>query len=242
MRYVSIKRSRPFADGRETARAFLCEKDRKMEECTSIRHVSSRQPVVITGAHHSGKSYVLNRLHADAARLWAKRQASPLLLSASAPVASWTDGEHLAAWWKERAGEPQEGEERVTWSRLKPHEKQRLLPIYLEEKKAVLFIDDAHLFTNGSNKGKLAQKCLRAAGVWVIAAADEGRLFPGLRQDVLRRKPQYIRLDSDVAYDATPVVIWLFITLAVGMGYWELAMVLGGMRMFAGGKRAAKQS
>ena len=66
MRYVSIKRSRPFADGRETARAFLCEKDRKMEECTSIRHVSSRQPVVITGAHHSGKSYVLNRLHADA--------------------------------------------------------------------------------------------------------------------------------------------------------------------------------
>jgi hypothetical protein len=242
MRFVSIKKARPLKDGRETARAFLCEKDRKLAECTSVRHISSRKPVLITGAHHSGKSYVLGRLHADAGRLWSSREAAPLLLSASASVSAWTDGPHLSRWWKERAGNPDDGDERVTWSKLKPHEKQGALPLYLKETKAVLFLDDAHLLTNGSNKGKLAQKCIRAAGVFVLAAADEGRLFPGLREDVLKRKPQYIRLDSDVAYDATPVIIWILVTIAFGLGWWEAGAALGSLRLLGSGKRATRQA
>jgi hypothetical protein len=242
MRFVSIKKSRPLRDGRETARAFLCEKDRKLEECTSIRHISSKRHVLITGAHHSGKSYVLNRLHADAARLWSSRQATPLYLSASAAVASWTHGSHLARWWRERESGFEDGEEKPQWSKLSPYEKQRALPLYIRETRAVLFLDDAHLLTNGSNKGKLAQKCIRAAGVFVLAAADEGRLFPGLREDVLKQKPQFIRLDSDVAYDATPIVMWVLITIAFGMGYWELAMALGGLRLLGSGKRATRQA
>lgn len=242
MRFVSIKKARPLKDGRETARAFLCEKDRKLAECTSVRHISSKRHVLITGAHHSGKSYVLNRLHADAARLWSSRTATPLYLSASASVQSWTHGSHLARWWRERESGLEEGEEKPQWSKLSPHEKQLALPLYLRETKAVLFLDDAHLLTNGSNKGKLAQKCIRAAGVWVMAAADEGRLFPGLREDVRKQKPQFIRLDSDVAYDATPIVIWLMVAIAISIGSWELAMALGGLRMLASGKRATRQA
>jgi hypothetical protein len=63
-----------------------------------------------------------------------------------------------------------------------------------------------------------------------------------LRQDVLHVEPQIFRLDSEVAYDATAILMWLFILIAAGLGAYELAAVLGGLKMLSGGSRATKQN
>lgn len=240
MHFLAIrKRARTRQDGQEWAQATVINKTRKFGAVLSEKTISVKKPILITGAHASGKSRWLNRLHKEAPRIWATRaKAVPLHLAASNALAEWTDGKHLELWWAGR----NDPDETRHWSKLKPHEKYRALPLYLQETKAVLFVDDAHTLTTNSKKGKIVQECVRAAEIWVMAAADEGRLFPGLRQDVIHSSPQIFRLDSDVAYDATPMFMWLLIAMAMAMGSWELAMALGGLKMLGSGRRATKQN
>jgi hypothetical protein len=216
----------------------VVDKSRKYGEVQHQRQILTKKPVLITGAHASGKSYWLDRLRKDADRIWASRShAEPLYLSAIWPVSDWTEGKHLEAWWADRS--QQTGEDRH-WKKLSAGERQRALPLYLAETGAVLFIDDAHKLT--AKKLEIAKLCVRSAKVFVMAAAEEGRLAPGLRKEVLALEPQIIHLDTDVAYDATPVFMWLMILLALATGSYELAAVMGGLKMFAGGRRAAKQA
>ena len=237
MLYLTFKnRRRPRRDGREWVQAFVVRKTQKFGRVLSEQSLSTRRPVLITGAHHAGKSYWLERLRTNAEKVWPKRAATvPLHLAASRPLSAWTDVHHLAVWWAARCGE--DGRE---WMKLKAWERADALPLYLQESGAVLFVDDAHQLSG--RKLKVAQECIRAAPVWVAAAADEGRLAPGLRTDVLEAEPQIFRLDSEVAYDATPILMWLLIAVAITMGSWELAMALGGLKMLGSGRRAARQA
>jgi hypothetical protein len=238
MRFLTIKKhQRKRKDGKEHAQAFVVEKNRKFGEVIEQKGISTKTPVLITGAHASGKSYWLDRLHKDAARVWVKRSdATPLYLSAIRPLTAWTDSKALELWWAIRDNPDEERH----WSKLKAHERTDALPLYLKETKAVLFVDDAHNLSG--RKLKICQDCVRAAGVWVMTASDEGRLAPSLRKDVLHVEPQIFRLDTDVAYDATTVIMWVMIAIATGMGFYELAIILGGLKMLTGGSRASKQN
>jgi hypothetical protein len=237
MQFLKIKRQNRVAkDGKPRAKAIVVQKDRKYGNVIEEHQIKTRQSVLITGAHSSGKSYWLDRLHKDYARIWAKRsEHKPVYLSALLPLTAWTDGKHFELWWALRFNPDEERH----WSKLKAHERLDALPLYLEETEALLFVDDAHNL-NG-RKLKLVQSCVRSAGIFVIAASEEGRLSPSLRQDVLHVEPQIFRLDSEVAYDATAILMWLFILIAAGLGAYELAAVLGGLKMLSGGSRATKQ-
>ncbi|SMF95680.1 hypothetical protein SAMN02949497_3054 [Methylomagnum ishizawai] len=237
MQFLAIKKHyRKRADGREHAQALYVRKNRKFGEVLEQRHISTKRPVLITGAHASGKSYWLDRLRKDAARVWASRAAEPLHLAAVRPLSAWTDTRQLELWWASRKNSDDDRH----WSRLKAWERVDMLPEYLRETGAVLFVDDAHNLSG--RKLKLVQDCVRAAGVWVMTAADEGRIAPGLRKDVLAAEPQTFRLGSEVAYDATPMLMWILIMAAMMAGSWELAAVLGGLKMLGSGRRAAKQN
>lgn len=238
MRFLTIKKQgRVAKDGKPRAQAYVVQKNRKFGEVIEQTGIKTRQPVLITGAHASGKSYWLDRLHKDHARIWASRSdAKPIHLSAIRPLSAWTDGKHLELWWAMRDNPDEERH----WSKLKAHERTDALPLYLKETKAVLFVDDAHNLSG--RKLKICQDCVRAAGVWVMTAADEGRLAPSLRKDVLHAEPQIFRLDTDVAYDATTIIMWVMIAIATGMGFYELAIILGGLKMLTGGNRATKQN
>lgn len=237
MQFLTIKKhQRQRKDGKEHAQAFVIKKNRKFGEVVEQKAISTKKSVLITGAHASGKSYWLDRLHKDYARVWASRSdAVPIHLSSIRPIGAWADGKHLELWWAMRDN-PDEDRH---WKKLKPHERLDALPLYLKETKALLFVDDAHNM-NG-RKMKLVQDCVRSASVWVMTAADEGRIAPSLRKDVLHAEPQIFRLDTEVAYDATAVLMWLAILVAAGFGAYELAAVLGGLKMLAGGQRASKQ-
>jgi adenosyl cobinamide kinase/adenosyl cobinamide phosphate guanylyltransferase len=237
MQFLAIKKhQRPRKDGRPHAQAFVIKKNRKFGDVLEQKGISTKKPVLITGAHASGKSYWLDRLHKDAARVWAQIDAQPLYLSAVRPLSAWTDTKFLEIWWAARDNPDDDRH----WTKLKAWERVDRLPLYLKETGAVLFIDDAHNLSG--RKLKLTQDCVRAAKIWVMAAADEGRIAPGLRKDVLALEPQTFRLDSEVAYDATSIIMWLLMLACLMGGAYEVAAVLGGLKMLAGGSRATKQS
>lgn len=237
MKYLTIKTSTSATrkNGREVAQAFYVHKSKKFGKVISQQCVSIRKPILIVGAHSSGKTRWLDRLRADAHRLWNRREAEPLYLSATRPLSAWTDVKHLELWWAGR-----ESEDVRHWTKLKAWERVDALPLYLEESGAVLFVDDAHAIAG--RKLKILELCVRSADVFVMAAEDENRLAQSVRMDVLRRDPQIFRLSSEVAYDATSLILWGFIAAAALAQAWALVMVLGGLKLLGSGKRATKQT
>jgi len=104
----------------------------------------------------------------------------------------------------------------------------------------VLILDDAHKLAG--RKLDLAIQLARAAGILVTGTFAENSLPMSLRLLVDSRQPQRINLTSEAAYDVTAMGIWLVIIIALGAGWWQLAAVMGGMKVLAGGRRAARQT
>jgi hypothetical protein len=238
MRYLTIKTqsSATRKNGREVAQAYYVHKNRKFGQVIEQQTISVKKPILVTGANSSGKTRWLDRLHEAAPKIWNQREATPLYISAAKPLSAWTDVKHLELWWAVRDNP----DEQRHWSKLKAWERTDALPIYLKETGAVLFVDDAHLITG--RKLKILEECVRAAGVFVMGAEDEGRLGQTVRRDVIRREPQIFRLSTDVAYDATPLLMWFLIAIAAVMQFWILVAVLGGLKLLGSGKRATKQT
>jgi hypothetical protein len=197
---------------------------------------------LVTGAHDSGKTRWLTRLHEQASEIWgAKNKYPPLFLDTISPLSAWVDSPTLASWWDQQQQLEQiqaPNTARKPWKQLKQHERAEALPLYCEDTKALLFIDDAHKLSG--RKLQLARECLLASRLFVISASEEQRIPPNLRNVVLRREPQIFRLDSDVAYDATKVLLWSIIALCIMAGAWEAALILGGLQALGTGRRAAR--
>lgn len=242
MLFLGIKtQKRQRKDGKEWAQALAILKTRRMGEVIEQKMISVKKPVLIVGLHASGKSRWIRRLYNDSERIWATRSKHlPLYLSYSDPLAEWVSGKQLDCWWGGR--KDNDPDDTRHWKQLKPYEKYRLLPEYLRETGAVLFIEDANKFTDNSKKGRLLQECVRASHVWVMTASDEARLFPGLRKDVLAANPQIFRLKTDSSYDATSTFIWLMVFLSMALGSWEIAAVLTGLKVLGNGQRALRQA
>ena len=244
MHYLRLRvGSRQRANGTPYAVPMVITKTRKYGEEIDRELISRKRCVLIVGAHDAGKTRWLKRLHEAATAIWgAKTQAPPLFLGALRPLGGWYDAPHLADWWdaqakveeKTREADPQAPEPRRPWAKLRHWERAEALPDYLSRTGAVLFIDDAH-------KLQIARECALAARLWVVSASEEGRIGPSLRNVLLRRDPQLIRLDSEVAYDATAIVLWLLIAVCIGLGAWEIAAALGGLKSLGSGRRAARQ-
>jgi hypothetical protein len=226
------------ADGSPYAVPIWVAKTRKYGQMVSEECVSRTRCVLVVGAHDSGKSRVLGRLHEHAEAIYSARSNAPALwLSALRPLAGWVEFDHLAAWWETLPAA--EGSEKIPWDKLPLWARAEHLPNYLQDTGAVLFIDDAHKLSG--RKLQIARECALTARLWVASASQENRIAPNLRSVMLRRDPQTFRLDSEVAYDATTIVMWIMIALSVGMGAWEIAVVLGGLKMLGSGRRAARQ-
>ena len=127
---------------------------------------------------------------------------------------------------------------RQPWKTLKTHQRSELLPDYCKDTGAVLLLDDAHKLTG--RKLQIARQCVLAARLFVLTASEEQRIPPSLRSVVMRRDPQIFRLDSDVAYVATALLMWFFIVVCLAAGWWEVGAVLGGLKLLGTGRRSAR--
>jgi hypothetical protein len=251
--FLRIKKGkkRQRADGSAWAEATVIERSRKFGPVLHEDWISVKHPLLITGPHDAGKTRWLERLRENALAIWGtKAKADPLWLAATRPLSAWSDLPHLAQWWGQRPHEAQpppglplrKGEvlPPLPWHKLKAWERVDALPLYCEETGAVLFIDDAHKLEG--RKLDVARRCLLVSRLWVMSAADEGRIPPSLRAVTLNRDPRIFRLGSEVAYDVTPIAMWFLIVLAVGLGMYEIAGVLGGLKLMGSGRLAARQT
>lgn len=243
MQFLKIKtsKSKTRADGSKYSTPVFVTKTRKYGKVISEKTISVKRSILITGAHDSGKSRWINRLYEKAPQIWgAKVKAQPIILGALLPLAAWSDSSAVQNWWEsERQKEESNGDRvRVPWIKLKQWERAEILPTYIQETAAVLFIDDAHKLAG--RKLQVARLCALSAKITVVSASEEQRIPPNLRGVLMRKDPQIFRLNSEVAYDATNILMWFLIVGCVLMGAWEAGLVLGGLKALGTGRRASK--
>ena len=242
MRYLRIRtETKPRADGSRLCTPLICDASHQYDKHRTETPLRRLQCQLIVGAADSGKTRWLTRLHDKWRGIWgAKVKAEPVYLSALQPLSSWTDAPHVEKWYTERQEAAREAGEKPgrNWCQLNQQQRADLLADYIDDTKALLFIDDAHRLTG--RKLQAARACVLAARIWLIACSQENRLAPNLRTIVERREPQRTRLQTDASYDATNFVMWTMVALSVGVGWWEAALVLGGMKMLGSGRRAAR--
>lgn len=229
---------------------ILKRKARKYGPVIDQEIIQRKTPTLITGAHDSGKSRMLQRLHAEERVIWGRKINAPALwLGALRPLGAWSDAPHVADWWDKRAAKLTEkvdaggtldkpGQVRP-WAKLPAWERAEALPDYLKDTGAVLFLDDAHKLAG--RKLQIARECALVARVWCAAASDEQRIPPNLRAVMMRRDPQVIRLGSDVAYDATNVLTWILALLLTAAGAWQAGLAVAGLKALSSGRLSAKQ-
>ncbi len=243
MQFLKIKTSKnkTRADGTKYSTPVFVTKSKKYGKVLSEKNISVKRSILITGAHDSGKSRWVNRLYEKAPQIWgAKSKAQPIILGALLPLAAWSDANAVQNWWgKEREKEESNGDfVRVPWAKLKQWDRAEALPTYLQETAAVLFIDDAHKLSG--RKLQIARLCAISAKTTVVSASEEQRIPPNLRGVLMRKDPQIFRLNSEVAYDATNILMWFLIVGCVLLGAWEAALILGGLKALGTGRRASK--
>lgn len=249
LQYLCFQRQTS-ASGVRRVTPIVKKKCRKYGPVVDTEIIGRKAPTLITGMHDSGKSRMLNKIHSEEREIFGSKSKSPALwLGALQPLAAWADAPHIADWWDRRAAEQTARFSEKTevdradmprpWSKLKAWERTEALPDYIAETGAVVFLDDCHKLSG--RKLQIARECAMAARIWIASASTEARIPPNLRSVMLRRDPQIIRLDSDVAYDATNVFTWLIAVALILVGAWEAGFVIAGLKALAGSRLAARQ-
>jgi len=240
MEYLRIKKAQKMvrADGTPYASALFVKKNRKYGDVISEQTISKKKSCLVTGAHDSGKTRWLSRLNESSSEIYGgKHKSEPLWLGALRPIGAWCDSPQVVEWWEKRRKAANDDEYRP-WANLKQWERAEILPDYLTDTNAVLFIDDAHKLSG--RKLQIARMCALSCRLSVVSASEEQRIPPNLRNVLMRRDPQIFRLNSDVAYDATSIIMWLLIVSALMVGAWELSLMLGGLKALGTGRRASR--
>ena len=229
MHMLLMRPNGKWTDGTTRRVPIVRERARKYGPILDERVLSVRKDLLIAGANASGKTRWLAKLNDKAAEIWAKQQK--LFLRATEPLQRWCEDDRVSAWAEKHHGRP--------WARLRAFERADALIHWVHDSKAVLLLDDAHKLT-GRKLDVVLQLC-RERSRLVMGTWSEQSLPMSLRMLLDRRDPQRIHLHSEAAYDVTNLVIWLLMIAALGIGWWQLAAVLAGMKVLAGGRRAARQ-
>ncbi len=123
MEYLKIRRAKNQvrADGSRFAVPILVTKTKKYGRVISEQVISKKKPILVTGAHDSGKTRWLTRLHENAHEIWgAKIKAEPIFLDTLSPLSAWCDQSAVSDWWdNEQKKRPLD--EREPWKKLKQY-------------------------------------------------------------------------------------------------------------------------
>jgi len=230
LKYLRLKRHRVRNDGVRSVLPVVIEKARRFGRPVHEEKISVRRDVLLTGAHQSGKSRWLARMHEEAPGIWKSRPA--MLIRCVNPLAHWIEQEPVKAYAEQRFAKP--------WSKLRSWERVDALVEWVRENKPVLLVDDAHFLTG--RKLDVALRLLDAASLVVVTASEETRLAVSFRLALTNRSPQRIHLKSEAAYDITPFVVWMIVLAALAAGAWEISAAAAGLNLLGRGRRAAKQT
>ena len=239
MRYLKLRtNTQPRACGAAAITPLIVDASRKYAKNKREKALQRSKCQLITGAHDSGKSRWLERLYESWSGIWgAKCKAPPIFLGGLQPISSWCDQVCLENWYGKKVLEP-DNQNMKPWVKLNQQQKCDLIADYLLESKALLFVDDAHKLTG--RKLQIVRQAMLSSRIWLVAASAENRLPPNMRPLVERRGPQRTQLSTDASYDATGAIMWGAVALALAIGWWEVSLVIGGLKMLGTGRRAAR--
>ena len=229
MLMLMMRPHRQLADGSKRRVPIVRTRARKYGPILDERVLSVQQDVLITGPNSSGKSRWLTKINDHAAAVWSGREK--LYIRAMEPLQRWYEDPRVVA-HATAAGH--------SWPKLRAYERVDALLAWAEASKIVLILDDAHKLVG--RKLDNAIRLCRAAGRLVVGAFAEQSIPMSMRMLLDVRDPQRVPLKSEAAYDATAITLWLIILIALFAGWWQLAAVVGGMMVLAGGRRASKQA
>ncbi len=229
MHMLLMRPNGKWTDGTTRRVPIVRERARKYGPILDERVLSVRRDLLIAGPNASGKTRWLAKLNDKASEVWARQPK--LFLRATEPLQRWCEDERVIAWAEDHHGR--------AWARLRGFERADALVHWVRASRAVLLLDDAHKLT-GRKLDVVLQLC-RECGRLVVGTWSEQSLPMSLRMLLERRDPQRIHLRSEAAYDITNLFIWLLMFAALAIGWWQLAAVLAGMKVLAGGRRAARQ-
>ncbi len=205
------------------------ERARKFGPILEERVLSIKKDMLITGPNSSGKTRWLTKLDNQAQEIWHGKEK--LFLRATEPLQRWYEDPRVIAMVAAKGRD---------WAKLKSYERVDALINWIKSERVLLLIDDAHKLAG--RKLDIAIQACREAGRLIVGAFAENAIPMSLRMLIDKRDPQRVGLASEAAYDVTNLAMWLAILTAVGAGWWQLAAVMGGMKVLAGGRRAAKQT
>jgi hypothetical protein len=220
---------RPASGRKEGSRRvpIVRTRDRKYGPIIDETCISIKRDVLISGANASGKTRWLTKLYMGAPEVWNRREA--LFIRAVEPLHAWY-GDPRIQKFAEVQGK--------NWSKLQSFDRVAVLLDWVRENKAVLILDDLQALAN--RKLDIVRQLVLYAGIVVAGTFAEQRIPITLRILIESRNPQKINLKSEAAYDSTALVLWLIILIALFAGWWQLAAVVGGMKVLAGGRRASR--
>jgi hypothetical protein len=223
-------------------RAAKCRKDGVMRRVPMVRTrsrkfgpvleeriLSVKSDVLVSGPNSCGKTRWLTKFHEKSKEVWKNSEA--IYVRSLEPLGRWYEDARVMAHVASKGKD---------WQKLKAFERIDALIDWVRESKAVLVFDDVHKLAG--RKLDIAIRMCRAAWRLVIGTFSEQATPITLRMLIETRDPQKISLKSEAAYDATSIFMWLMILIALASGWWQLAAIMGGMKVLAGGRRAAKQT
>ena len=232
MRFLKLKMTHRRDDGSPMRSPIVVDAPRKYAPDSARTHkaLCKRKCQLLMGAHDSGKTRWLSRIHNAHYEIYGK-VATPVFLSGLQPILTWTDQPHVIEWHNHS--------DNVTpWKALNQHQRAERIADYLTETKAILYLDDAHKLTG--RKCQIARQCLLSAKIWLMTTSDENRLPPNIRTLVESREPQRTRLQTEASYDNTVLFMWLLAAILAMAGAWEAATVLAGLTALGSGRRSAR--
>jgi hypothetical protein len=229
MMMLMMRPHRQLADGTKRRVPIVRTRGRKYGPIHEERVLSIQQDILITGPNSSGKTRWLTKINDHAAAVWSGREK--LYIRSLEPLQRWYEDPRVEA-FAAKKGQP--------WAKLRTYERVDMLMAWAEQSKIVLILDDAHKLAG--RKLDIVIRLCRAAARLVVGAFAEQSIPMTLRMLLDVRDPQRVPLKSEAAYDASAITLWLIILVALMAGWWQLAAVIGGMKVLAGGRRASKQA
>lgn len=245
MKFLNIRHAQgERKDNTKPAKMYFEHKSRKFGSLVSSKYISNKKNILISGGFQSGKSRMIFRIWKERKNIWGADRGF-VKLSGLGTIAEFVDVPILRYFYDTiPAGDNAElieffnACEGREFKRLRQHERIENLILYIKHHNTILVIDDAHKLTN--RKLEIAKRCIEHCRQFVIATSEEQRLATSLRTVVMNSNLEHIKLDTKASYDVTGIFIWLIVAACAVGGWYELALVMGGAKALASGRRATR--
>ena len=235
IKYLKIKRTKNARkDGSKATHLFYMEKDGKKGSVITEKGISNKKPILVCGKAASGKTRWIRRMIINSPQIWPKLTAPVISFDTNETIAEWRDQSPIVEWWQKENPEKE-------WKKQTNPRKNKVVLEYVTQNWTIVFIDNVERLTG--KKLDLVKEVLKESKskIWVCSSVAENRINPSLRNFISKSTPQTFTLNSPVAYDATNVLTALTCGVLVVIGWYQAAMVLGGLRVFGKGMFSSKQ-